>query len=270
MNTSIIKFDYNGNVIPFEKGSDVMVNLTAMAKAYPDKNLSTIVNSQEISDYCTSLSKLKNFSLADLLIVKRGGDNPGTWAHRLVAIRVAQKLNSDLAVWVDMRVDELLKYGMTATQPTLEQMINNPDLVISLATQLKNEREEKARLEQEKKQLEEKNAKLKPKADFAEAAFKAEGKVDIGQAAKILNLGFGRNTLFKKLKEVGVFFKDRNEPKQKYIDAGYFEMTLLPPIHRDSHPDILYQKVLCKPKGLAYINQLFGGKPSDRKISPIK
>ena len=270
MNTSIIKFDYNGNVIPFEKGSDVMVNLTAMAKAYPDKNLSTIVNSQEISDYCTSLSKLKNFSLADLLIVKRGGDNPGTWAHRLVAISVSQNLNSDLAVWVDMRVDELLKYGMTATQPTLEQMINNPDLVIGLATQLKKEREEKARLEQEKKQLEEKNAKLKPKADFAEAAFKAEGKVDIGQAAKILNLGFGRNTLFKKLKEVGVFFKARNEPKQKYIDAGYFEMTLLPPIHRASHPDILYQKVLCKPKGLAYINQLFCGKPSDRRISPIK
>ena len=29
MNTSIIKFDYNGNIIPFEKGSDVMVNLTA-------------------------------------------------------------------------------------------------------------------------------------------------------------------------------------------------------------------------------------------------
>jgi hypothetical protein len=34
MNTSIIKFDYNGNIIPFEKGNDVMVNLTAMAKAY--------------------------------------------------------------------------------------------------------------------------------------------------------------------------------------------------------------------------------------------
>ena len=83
-----------------------MVNLTAMAKAYPDKNLSTIVNSQEISDYCTSLSKLKNFSLADLLIVKRGGDNPGTWAHRLVAIRVAQKLNSDLAVWANFGADD--------------------------------------------------------------------------------------------------------------------------------------------------------------------
>ena len=113
-------------------------------------------------------------------------------------------------------------------------------------------------------------AKIQPKADFAEAAFKAEGKVDIGQAAKILNLGFGRNTLFGKLRDAGIFFKDRNEPKQKYIDAGYFEMTLLPPIRRDNHPDILCQKVFCKPKGLAYINHLFGGKPSDRKISPIK
>ena len=126
------------------------------------------------------------------------------------------------------------------------------------------------RKEERLKQLEEKNAKLQPKADFAEAAFKAEGKVDIGQAAKILNLGFGRNTLFGKLRDAGIFFKDRNEPKQKYIDAGYFEMTLLPPIRRDNHPGILCQKVFCKPKGLAYINHLFGGKPSDRKISPIK
>lgn len=149
-----------------------------------------------------------------------------------------------------------------------EALLKDDDYILMRSQQILQKRVEIA--EQKIKQLEEKNAKLKPKADFAEAAFKAEGKVDIGQAAKILNLGFGRNTLFKKLREADVFFKDRNEPKQKYIDAGYFEMTLLPPIHRDSHPDILYQKVLCKPKGLAYINHLFGGKPSDRKISPIK
>lgn len=149
-----------------------------------------------------------------------------------------------------------------------EALLKDDDYILMRSQQILQKRVEIA--EQKIKQLEEKNAKLKPKADFAEAAFKAEGKVDIGQAAKILNLGFGRNTLFRKLKDAGIFFKDRNEPKQKYIDAGYFEMTLLPPIHRDSHPDILYQKVLCKPKGLAYINQLFGGKPSDRKISPIK
>lgn len=151
---------------------------------------------------------------------------------------------------------------MTATQQTIEQMINNPDLVINLATQLKNEREEKQRLEQQ-------NAKLKPKADFADAAFQADNsKVDIGQAAKILKLGFGRNTLFKKLKEIGVFFSNRNEPKQKYVDAGYFEMTEKF-IERNEHPGFVVTKVICTQKGLAYINSLFGGSKSDGKLAKI-
>jgi prophage antirepressor-like protein len=125
------------------------------------------------------------------------------------------------------------------------------------------------RKEERLKQLEEKNAKLQPKADFAEAAFKAEGKVDIGQAAKILNLGFGRNTLFGKLREAGVFFANRNEPKQKYIDAGYFEVTEKP-IPRKNHPGFIVMVVICTQKGLAFINHLFGGKPSDGKIAKIK
>lgn len=71
-------------------------------------------------------------------------------------------------------------------------------------------------IEEQQKAIEQKDArisKLQPKADFADVAFKAEGKVDIGQAAKILGLPFGRNTLFKKLKEKGILF-NRNEPKQ--------------------------------------------------------
>lgn len=110
--SSIINFDYKGSQISFEKGKNVMVNLTSMAKPFPEKNLTQIINSQEINDYCISLSKLQNYSLADLLIVRRGGNNNGTWAHRLVAIRVAQKLNSDFAVWVDMRIEELLTTGV--------------------------------------------------------------------------------------------------------------------------------------------------------------
>lgn len=112
--------------------------------------------------------------------------------------------------------------------------------------------------------------RLQPKADFADAAFQAEGKVDIGQAAKILGLPFGRNTLFKKLKEKGIFFVNRNEPKQKYIDAKYFELTQLPPIHRHNHPDIITMKVICTQKGLAFINYLFGGNPPDGKLANIK
>lgn len=127
-------------------------------------------------------------------------------------------------------------------------------------------------LENVQKQIEQKDksiAKLQPKAKFADAAFKAENsKVDIGQAAKILNLGFGRNTLFKKLKELGVFFANRNEPKQKYVDAGYFEMTEKF-IERNEHPGFVVTKVICTQKGLAYINTLFGGKKSDGKLAKI-
>lgn len=129
--------------------------------------------------------------------------------------------------------------------------------------------EEKERLALKNEQQQKQILKLQPKADFADAAFKAENsKVDIGQAAKILNLGFGRNTLFKKLKEIGVFFSNRNEPKQKYVDAGYFEMTEKF-IERNEHPGFVVTKVICTQKGLAYINTLFGGNKSDGKLARI-
>lgn len=147
-----------------------------------------------------------------------------------------------------------------------EALLKDDDYILMRSQQILQKRIEIA--EEKIKCLEQQNSKLQPKADFAEAAFKAEGKVDIGQAAKILGLPFGRNTLFKKLKEKGIFFK-RNEPKQKYVGAGYFELTQLPPIHRNNHPDLIVMKVICTQKGLAYINHLFGGKPSDGKLARI-
>lgn len=117
-------------------------------------------------------------------------------------------------------------------------------------------------------QKDEKITKLQPKADFADAAFITDDKVDIGMAAKILKLGFGRNTLFQKLRQVGVFFSNRNEPKQRFVNAGYFEMKEKF-IERNSHPGFVVTKILVTQKGLAYINHLFGGNPSDGKIAAI-
>lgn len=262
-------FSYNGNSVRMRKMNGyILVCLTDFAKPFPDKNLSHIVNSRELTDYVARMSEIQNCISTDLLRVTKGGDvtQQGTWAHHRVAIRVAQKLSTDFAIWVDDKIEELLTTGSASLQPKLPNFNNPAEAARAWADQY--EKNQTLTLENEKKQKQ--IDKLQPKADFADAAFKAEGKVDIGQAAKILGLPFGRNTLFKKLREVGVFFKERNEPKQQYIDAGYFEMTLLPPIHRDSHPDILCQKVFCKPKGLAYINHLFGGNPSDGKLARIR
>lgn len=130
--------------------------------------------------------------------------------------------------------------------------------------------EKNTRLELENKKKDNKIKQLQPKADFADVAFNAEGCVDIGQAAKILKLPFGRNTLFKKLREQGVFFISKNEPKQRFVQAGYFILTELPPIKRKNHPDLIVMKCVCTQKGLAYINHLFGGNTSNHTLAKIK
>lgn len=155
-----------------------------------------------------------------------------------------------------------------------EAMLKNDDYILMRSQQILQKRIEAAEqrvkvLEAENQQKEAKITKLQPKADFADAAFRSDSKVDIGMSAKILRLGFGRNTLFKKLKEKGILFGNRNEPKQKYIDAGYFELTEKF-IERDNHPGFVVTKVLVTQKGLAFINKLFGGSPSDGKLVPIR
>nr|DAD70461.1 MAG TPA: antirepressor protein [Siphoviridae sp. ctXbO14] len=205
--SSIINFDYKGSQISFEKGKNVMVNLTSMAKPFPEKNLTQIINSQEINDYCISLSKLQNYSLADLLIVRRGGNNNGTWAHRLVAIRVAQKLNSDFAVWVDMRIEELLTTGVAT--------VSNDDEAIAYAMQVLNRRLEAAKAEKERleqqNQLQSEQLKLAaPKVQYVDNVLRSVNTYTVTQLAKELGFTSGE-ALNKKLKEMRIQYKQSGQ-----------------------------------------------------------
>lgn len=271
-------FSYNGNDVLFDTKNDVMVNATQLAKIY-GKRPAEYLRLPDTIKLISAITRKYGIAENQLIITSKGGnvsdmgkshivDKQGTWMHRLIVVDFCQWLDIDLKLWCTEKLDELMRYGMTATQPTLEQMINNPDLIISLATQLKSEREEKARIEAESKRKDEVIAKQEPLASFAKTAFATDDKVDIGMSAKILKLGFGRNTLFGKLREAGVFFANRNEPKQRFIDAGYFEMKEKF-IERNNHPGFVVTKVLVTQKGLAYINHLFGGNPSNGKIAKI-
>ena len=217
--SSIINFDYKGSQISFEKGKNVMVNLTSMAKPFPEKNLTQIINSQEINDYCISLSKLQNYSLADLLIVRRGGNNNGTWAHRLVAIRVAQKLNSDFAVWVDMRIEELLTTGVTT--------VSNDDEAIAYAMTELNRRLEAAKAEKEQleqqNQLQSEQLKLAaPKVQYVNDVLQSVNTYTSTQMAKELSMREAEQ-LHKVLKEKGIMFKQSGQwmLTAKYSEKGY-------------------------------------------------
>lgn len=219
--SSIINFDYKGSQISFEKGKNVMVNLTSMAKPFPNKNLTQIINSQEISDYCNSLSKLQNYSFADLLIVRKGAPDlgGGTWAHRLVAIRVAQKLNSDFAVWVDMRIEELLTTGVTT--------VSNDDEAIAYAMTVLNRRLEAAKAEKERleqqNQLQSEQLKLAaPKVQYVNDVLQSVNTYTSTQMAKELSMREAEQ-LHKVLKEKGIMFKQSEQwmLTAKYSEKGY-------------------------------------------------
>lgn len=100
------------------------------------------------------------------------------------------------------------------------------------------------------------NNKLRPKAEFMDKVMDADERIDIGPSAKILNLPFGRNTLFQKLRDMGVFFKNKNEPKQEYVKRGYFVLKEKW-IDRNNHDGFMVLKVLVTQKGLEFLANLF-------------
>lgn len=127
-------FSYNGNSVTMRLCNGIVyVNLTEVAKSFSNKNLSQIINSQEIKEYCKALSEIQNCISTDLLIVSKGGDvsKQGTWAHQKVALRVAQKLSPVFSVWVDTKIEELLTTGVTNVRSTspAHTMAEMPGLV---------------------------------------------------------------------------------------------------------------------------------------------
>ena len=61
----------------------------------------------------------------------------------------------------------------------------------------------------------------RPKVEFYEAVTDSTDAIDIGTMAKVLNMGIGRNNIFKILREQQILMAN-NIPYQRYIDSGWF------------------------------------------------
>jgi Rha family phage regulatory protein len=108
---------------------------------------------------------------------------------------------------------------------------------------------------EQQRMIEEKDKELevvRPKAELMDKVINTEDLVDIGQASKLLKLGFGRNTLYKLLRKMGIFFKNRNEPKQTYVKQDYFKLKeeLV-----TGWPDRTYTRVYVTQKGLEFLGK---------------
>ena len=122
--------------------------------------------------------------------------------------------------WVTSEVlPSVRKHGAYLTPEAVEEVLSNPDTIIRLATDIKEERRKRAALEADV-------ARLKPKADTMDALMATDTALPIGSVAKALykDFGMGRNNMFRVLREKGILMAN-NEPKQVYIDRGYFRVV---------------------------------------------
>lgn len=204
-------FEYNGTPVKFSTDNEsfVMVNATEMAKKF-GKRTPDWLKTAGTKEFLDVLSRTKKIVLADLVIVRNGGEpgTNGTWMHEDVAFEFARWLNPEFGVWCNDVVKDLIRNKIESNRMSDSEVVQKALLIVN------------KQLEEAKKELEE----TRPKAKTLDQITASDKLVDMGQAAKILGLDFGRNTLFSYLRFKGIFFKNRNEPKQSYINRGYFEV----------------------------------------------
>jgi len=113
--------------------------------------------------------------------------------------------------------------------------------------------------------IEEKDKQLAiaaPKVAFHDAVTESSDVCQLAVAAQVAKLPFGRNTLFQKLRQMGVLISgtDRhNLPKQEYVTRGYFTVNERKIQRPDTGEPMITFTTYATQKGIAWIVDKFGG-----------
>ena len=187
---------------PYFCGSDVA---KALGYAIPSKAINT---------HCKGVSKMEvptKGGVQEMLFISEGD------VYRLIAkskLPSAEKFES----WVfDEVLPSIRKHGTYAT----DELLNNPDLFISVLQDLKKEREEKAKLEGENKIQKQIIGELQPKANYTDVILNNKGLVTITQIAK--DYGKSGTAMNDLLHNLGIQYKQGGQwlLYAKYHDKGY-------------------------------------------------
>lgn len=133
--------------------------------------------------------------------------------------------------WVTSEVlPAIRKHGAYMTDGVIERTLTDPDYLIMLATNLKEEKAKRALAEAQ-------NEKNKPKVLFADTVSASSRSCLMGELAKMIsqeairqgriNEKIGQNKLFAWMRNNGYLCKSgerKNQPLQQYVEQGLFEM----------------------------------------------
>ena len=127
--------------------------------------------------------------------------------------------------WVTSEVlPAIRKHGGYLTAEKVEEALLNPDVLIRLATELKDEREAR-------RALESKVEEDAPKVLFAQAVEQAENSILVGDLAKLIKQNgtdIGQKRLFERLRAegyLGTRGENYNMPTQRAMDMQLFRIS---------------------------------------------
>lgn len=134
--------------------------------------------------------------------------------------------------WVTSEVlPAIRKHGAYMTDEKIEEVLTDPDTIIKLATQLKDERQQRLIEQQLRRDAESQVREMKPKAMFADSVATSKSTVLVGELAKIIRgngIDIGATRLFRWMREHGYLINrkgsDWNMPTQRAMDLGLFKI----------------------------------------------
>ena len=173
--------------------------------------------SKALADHVDREDKLNNESLSSL--GQRGG-----WIINesgLYSLILSSKLPNakKFKHWVTSEVlPSIRKHGVYA----VEQVLNDPDMLISALTALKEERAKT-------KALQEENERMKPAQLFADAVSASDSSILVRDLAKLIRqngVDMGEKRLYKWLRDHNYICKSDTSPTQRAMEMGLFEVMI--------------------------------------------
>ena len=153
----------------------------------------------------------------------------------------------------DKLMDEY--FGMRDTQKSLENILMDPDTIIMLATNLKEERKQRDLLELENKKKDQLIGELKPKADYTDRILQSNDLVNTNQIAK--DYGMSAKSFNKELQYLGVQYNQGGQwlLYSKYQNKGYTSSETFKIEHKDGTTSVIMRTKWTQ-KGRLFLYQL--------------
>lgn len=234
---------------------------TIMTDSEPLFIAADVCKALDIKNFTQAVSRLDTDERAMLNIGRQGRTNVVN-EYGLYNLVLASRKPEAKAFkrWITHEViPAIRKHGGYLTPDKTEELLNDPDLIIQLATNLKEERAARSHAEQ---QL----AVAKPKVLFADAVAASDSTILIGDLAKIIKQNghaVGQQRMFKWLREHGYLIKrmgaDYNSPTQKAMELGLFKIKETAITHSDGHVTVS-KTVKVTGKGQQYFIAKFEAK----------